>query len=232
MIKDIYHFIHNLRHSFAKRGKSIANMLRSRLIGVKYVHPNYAFLPRLNPGDVMIDVGTGPDPDLSKFLINEYQMECYAVDPTRKHSQTLRDLQAKVQGFHYLPYALGKYDKIVPFFESITNISGSILPTHRNVLDDPTTTYRVKMITLVQLLETIGRPNISLLKIDVEGAEYGIINALEMDWILPIKQIIVEFHHNIVGTFSWSDTRQAIAKLESMGMKAFVYNRRDCLFYW
>jgi hypothetical protein len=60
------------------------------MLRLRDVPPNYTFCERFKAGDVALDIGVGDNPDFSKHLIMRYRMECFAVDPTRKHSAALR----------------------------------------------------------------------------------------------------------------------------------------------
>ena len=217
---------------FAATTRATRHKLTAVRIGLTCIPPNYAFIPKFRPGDVVIDVGTGDDPDLSKSIIATYGLECYAVDPTHKHANALQELERQLPGFHYLPYALGARSGEREFHESTVNVSGSLLPGHRNVVNDPTVSYMVDVVTLEDLLRIIGAEHVALMKIDIEGAEYDLVQCLDAPALRRIKQLIVEFHHDIVSGIVWEDTQRAIAGVKKCGMKAFVYNGRDCLFYW
>jgi FkbM family methyltransferase len=214
------------------KGLILQKSLQAKMIGVKQIPPNYAFLERFHPSDAAIDVGIGNDPDFSKYLINTYNMECFGVDPTHKHIDALRQLESEMPKFHFLSYALGPENGKIKFFESHINVSGSMLERHRNVLNDPTICYDVDMITTEELLSKISKDNIAIMKIDLEGAEYRVVERLEASTLKRIDQLLIEFHHDIVEDYTWHDTKMAIRTIEDIGMKSFVYNGRDCLFYW
>lgn len=214
------------------RGRRAVRDFRARRLGLVRVEPNYGFLERFGPGDVAIDIGVGDDPDLSRHLIEHYRLECFAVDPTRKHAQALQAIARTTEHFHYLPYALGPKNETVEFHESTVNVSGSLLRGHGNVVNDPCVRYDVEMITLERLLETIGSETIGILKIDTEGAEYATIDSLSGQELRRIRQIMVEFHHDRIAGVTWSDTSRAIRAMRRHGMKSLLYNGRDCLFYW
>lgn len=216
----------------AAEARSAIRRLKEMRLGLERVPPNYAFRARFRSGDVAVDVGTGDDPDLSRYLIANYGLECFAVDPTRKHAPALKALERELAGFHYLPYALGPQCCKVRFYESKVNVSGSVLLDHRNIVNDPVVSYSVDMVTLEELLRIVGKDDIALMKIDIEGAEYDLIRSLDLSLLRRIRQLIVEFHHGTVAGITWRDTGRSIARVERSGMKAFVYNGRDCYFHW
>jgi hypothetical protein len=70
------------------------------------------------------------------------------------------------------------------------------------------------------------------MKIDIEGAEFDFIKALDLSLLNKVKQLIIEFHHDTIVNISLNDTKEAVARIKKSGMKAFSYNGRDYLFYW
>jgi len=204
----------------------------TKAIGAKFVRPNYAFFENFQQGDVAIDVGIGDDPDFSKYLIYNYKMESFGVDPTRKHSCGLQCIEKAIPEFHYLPYALGTEDGRITFFEPAIYDSGSVLESHLNMIRDSYTSYPVEMVTLGTLLQIVNKEHIAIMKIDIEGYEFELIDHLDGETLKPISQLIIEFHHGTVKRYTFKDTIQAIKKIEGFGMKSLLFNGRDCLFYW
>jgi hypothetical protein len=133
---------------------------------------------------------------------------------------------------HFLTLALGPRNESRIFYESQLNVSGSLLKEHRNIYNDPIKTYEVQVVTLNKLLQNCGNAPVAIMKIDIEGEEYELIKSILRDDLQKIRQLIVEFHHDIVKTYSMADTFKAIKTIEDLGMKSILYNRRDCLFYW
>ena len=82
------------------------------------------------------------------------------------------------------------------------------------------------------MLDMVGRLEIALIKIDIEGAEFELFESLDLDVLSRVRQLLVEFHHDIVSGVTWSDTQAVVNRIKSSGMKARIYNGRDCLFYW
>lgn len=201
-------------------------------LGIRQVKPNYAFLDKFKPGDVAIDIGVGNDPDFSRLLIDAYKMDCFAVDPTRKHAAALKKIEDELPTFHYRPFALGPENGETRFFESRDNVSGSLLNTHRNIVNDQVIGYDVEMITMDNLFDAIGVDKAAIVKIDVEGVEYQVIKTLSRSTLNRMEQLIIEFHHETVPEYTAADTKAAIKHINGFGMKSLVYNGRDCLFYW
>jgi hypothetical protein len=75
------------------------------------------------------------------------------------------------------------------------------------------------------VINELGHDRIDLLKMDVEGAEYEIIEDMRKSGIRP-RQVLVEFHHR------WPEigvkrTRETMQTLSDIGYKLFYTSARD-----
>lgn len=79
-------------------------------------------------------------------------------------------------------------------------------------------------------MNELKHTNIDLLKINIEGGEYDIINDLA-ESNLSIKQIVLEFHHRFTG-FKLAQTKNAVKILSGMGYEIFhiADNRKEYSF--
>lgn len=195
--------------------------------------PNYVFHGPVTAADIVLDVGTGDDPDFSRLMVSNYRARCVCVDPTRKHAPALSAIAAAEPLIEFLPYALGPTSGHVEFFESDKNMSGSLLVGHQNISREAHTAYSVRQVTLAELADLVAPgAKIAIAKIDTEGAEYELVENTTSDDLRRFGQLIIEFHHGRVQGITRRDTLKAIAKMEAHGMKSLLFNGRDCLFYW
>jgi FkbM family methyltransferase len=154
------------------------------------------------------------------------------VEPTRKHHRALDGVvEASGGRFSYVPRALALHGPRLTFHESEVNISGSILDDHVNVRRDRTLTYDVETVTIEGLFELFGLARIDLLKLDVEGAEYALLDAVAPDTLTRLGQLIVEFHDHCVPRFTPRDTRRIIRRLEHAGFAAYSADGINYLFF-
>jgi hypothetical protein len=72
------------------------------------------------------------------------------------------------------------------------------------------------------LMKELGHESIDLLKLNIEGSEYGVINDIATN-NLQVKQICVEFHHALED-YQLRDTIETIGTLRKMGFKFFGRN--------
>ena len=76
---------------------------------------------------------------------------------------------------------------------------------------------RFPVIQLSTAMQLQGHSRIDVLKMDIEGAEYAVIEEIVREKI-SVTQLLVEFHHRLssVGT---DKTRKALAQLEKYEMR-------------
>jgi FkbM family methyltransferase len=199
-------------------------------MGLHRWSPNYAVQPQLSNGACVIDVGVGDHPDFSEELARVFGARCLLVDPTRKHANVLNAWCDRDRRFGYLCAAVGATPGRMQFFESRRDVSGSIFSTHRNIAAGDVDTYEVPVVTLDDLLRQVGG-HIDVLKLDVEGAEFEVLQKASPDALARINQILVEFHDGTIPEFSRRDRDSAIRPLVAAGFKAVEYNGRDVLFF-
>src|SRR5262249_32599303 len=187
-------------------------------------------LPQLSSGACVVDVGVGDHPDFAKELAGKFGARCLLVDPTRKHSDVLNAWCDRDSRFQYLCAALGARSGRMQFFESRRDVSGSMFPTHRNIASGDVDAYEVPVVTLDDLLRRVGG-HIDVLKIDVEGAEFEVLEQAAPGALERIDQILVEFHDGTIPEFSRADRDGAMRPLMASGFDAVEYNGRDVLFF-
>jgi len=169
----------------------------------------------LSADSLVYSFGVGEDVSFDLQLIEQCGARVYAFDPTPQsiawvHSQVLPD------GFVFHPYGVAAFDGICRFLapENPAHVSHTILarPSLPGGLDLP-------VHRLLTIMKMLGHTSIDLLKMDIEGAEYQVINDLIECGIRP-RQLLVEFHHR------WPEvgiekTRTAIRDLNCAGYRIF-----------
>ncbi len=99
-----------------------------------------------------------------------------------------------------------------------------------SVLGDTEREHAASVQTLATIMKHLGHESIDLLKIDIEGGEYSVINDI-VDHRESIEQLLVEFHDRMVSDGE-QETREAIEKLDKAGFRLFHRSRRgfECSF--
>lgn len=170
----------------------------------------------LNSNSVVYSFGVGEDASFDIGLIERYGLVIHAFDPTPKSIEWV-----KRQGFSN-NFAMHNY--------GIAAIDGNILfnppdnPDHvsHTILDRPSTKARaisVPVKKLITIMQELGHAHIDIIKMDIEGAEYDVIEDIYKSNIRP-EQILVEFHHRFPG-IGIKKTKEAVDRIKSMGYGLF-----------
>jgi FkbM family methyltransferase len=217
--------------------KNIIEKLRiieAKKKGIQFSKPNYIYLEKFNTNSTIVDVGCADDPDFSIFIMNKYNCKCFGIDPTKKHFEALNNVELKYKNkFKHLPFAVATENGKLMFHESENNTSGSLLGKHTNIKNDLVTSYEVDTVNLVELKRLIldKGGKINFLKLDLEGAEYKLLeNIAPMD-LNDIEQIFIEFHHHCIEGITIKDTLLLVKKIENFGFKSFSIDNHNFLFY-
>ena len=212
--------------------KSSARLHRLKKLGIHRIPPNFLFLRDLiTPNATVIDVGCSYEAEFAVAMIERYGAKAVAVDPTMKHRPALAALADKyAHRFQHVPFAISSCNTTLTFYESRTNESGSILPDHVNAARDEVTSYEVKTLTPIALLDHIGLDSADILKLDIEGAEYDLLQSIRADDLAPFRQIFIEFHHHAVPRYSQADTRLLVEKLCAYGYTSYSFDDHNYLF--
>lgn len=82
---------------------------------------------------------------------------------------------------------------------------------------------KIETKTLGEFCRNNNIGGISLLKIDIEGAEIEVLNSLEKEYLLAIPQITVEFHEYYNESLKHA-TYDCIKRLKSIGFRKIVFS--------
>lgn len=170
----------------------------------------------LNSDSVIYSFGIGEDMSFEMDLIEDLDCEIFAFDPTPKSIDWLNK-QTLSRNLTLYDFGVGGEDGYVDFYQPVNTdyVSCSTIEAD-HLKSEP---IEVKMKTLETIMGLLGDDKIDLLKMDVEGSEYEVISEIVKKKI-KINQILVEFHHRF-SSFDFSDTEEAIEKLNNMGYKLF-----------
>lgn len=171
---------------------------------------------QLDADAVVYSFGIGEDASFDIALIEKFGLTVHAFDPTPKSLAWV-----KRQGFP---------DRFVLHEFGIADSDGAVSfhppenPDHVSctILDRAATRHQAISVPVKRLsgiMAILGHPSLDLLKMDVEGAEYGVIEDLAKSGIRP-RQLLVEFHYRFAGVGIFR-TRKAAGTLRSMGYALF-----------
>jgi FkbM family methyltransferase len=107
-------------------------------------------------------------------------------------------------------------------------VSGSLDASHEYV--EGGERIETQTVDLDTLLAQAGRKDCDILKLDVEGAEYALLEALVASGrIRAARQVLVEFHHGVT-RHTLDDTRRIVASMTAAGFRLMHSENRNYIF--
>lgn len=156
----------------------------------------------LGPGDVAIDCGANLGA-ITRIMAKN-GAEVHAFEPNPDAFRVLRARTADMPNVHCHNEAVLDHDDTLTLYLHVNyklnperfSSRSSLIAEKRNV--DETGGVQVRVIDLVAFIERLGKP-IKLLKVDIEGAEYALLNGLIDRGVMDrIEAVYVETHaHSI-----------------------------------
>ena len=208
------------------RGKRLLKQLIGRDVWIyrsircrTIVAGSWAFCPDALPpsGAVVYSLGVGSDTNLDSLLIQDHGATVFAFDPTAAEWVAQAGLPP---AFRFAPVAVGDVDGMVRFYPRVDRRGRRSTEMFTTVRDPRAGDgFELPMRRLDALMAELGHDGIDLLKMDVEGSEYGILEQV-LDRRIPVGQLLVEFHHRFPG-IGPAATRRAVERLKRAGWRLF-----------
>ena len=176
---------------------------------------------RLGPESIVYSVGIGDDISFDLDLVRQIGVTVHAFDPTPESLAWLEGT-ALPDSFVVHGVALSARDGELALYPHANPdyVSSSILPV-AHVSPDA---VRVPGRRLATLMEELGHAHVDLLKMDIEGAEYEVLEDILASGV-DVRQLLVEFHHRFPQV-GMGRTRDAIRSLREAGYALFTVSSR------
>lgn len=168
--------------------------------------------------------GIGKDITFELELIAQFNCSVYIFDPSPTGQNTINNIINLPSKLHYYPIALSKTDGMVKFSYPKNIEEGSYTIKREN-------DNNIINFTCNRLSTLVGNNNhneIELLKIDIEGFEYEVLEDM-INNKLKVRQICVEFHH-FFENIQKAKTKKMIKLLENKGYVLYHKKGTDYSF--
>lgn len=194
----------------------------------------------LAPSPLLIDCGLGRDISFPAAFLARFGGAVVGIDPNpeslayaRLHCPAGMHIVAKAlwtKAGETLTFNMPREQRALP--AGADGISGSLIESHAYVKGGDR--LAVTTTTFDEVLRDSQRTECDILKLDIEGAEYNVLEALCVSRDLAkVKQLLVEFHHRATH-YTAADTDAAVTRVQQVGFRLmhvegrnYIFRRRD-----
>jgi FkbM family methyltransferase len=180
----------------------------------------------LGPCSIVVDAGAHRG-EFSSALVNQFKCRCYLVEANPILAAALRDdarFEASVEA------ALGVRDGNTKFFLRDNPEAASVFACDG---EQAVAALDVEVVSLPTLMHRFDLDRIDVLKLDIEGSEFEILQQTPDDLLKNIHQITVEFHDAIPpfsGRGLYQQTRERLGELGFTCCPIAIRTHGDVLF--
>jgi len=178
---------------------------------------------KIRPGSILYSLGVGEDISFDLAMIDKYQVQIYAFDPTPVSIEWIRNQKLPEQ-FHFFDYGIASFDGTAMFYARKDAEQGTYSMLERR--KRKTAGVEMSFRRLGTIMNELGHKKIDILKMDIEGAEYEVIDDL-LAASISIDQLLVEFHHKKFKNVGVLDTKRTIKKLQKNNFRIFSVSHRQ-----
>jgi len=177
----------------------------------------YVCTENLNENSIVYSFGVGDNIAFDEDLINRFHCNVYGFDPTPKSVEYIKKKKPQ-RWFKFFEYGISYFDGIIKFYLPKNPDHVSCATFNRWGYDEAKNRpIEVPVKKLSTISKELGHSKINVLKFDIEGSEYDILDdVLSSD--LEIDQILIEFHHRFKA-IGIDKTKTAIRGLNHAGYK-------------
>ena len=172
----------------------------------------------INKDSIIYSIGIGEDVSFDVDIIEKYGCKVFAFDPTPKSvNWVYKNVSNKNFNFSPIGISNEKGTKLFYLPKKSNHVSGSLkkISTVNKQM-----AVELEFDTLKNQMIKNNHHKIDLLKMDIEGSEYDVIDSI-LKCKIEIDQLLVEFHPHLVQN-GREKTKSSIYKLEKFGFKCFA----------
>lgn len=219
------------KYLFIKKRRLLRNFTRKELDVLDDINiinvGNYLLNKNLiNNNSIIYSFGIGQSISFEESISNQFNCKVFCYDPTSLAVNYMDNKKYNKGLIHYKDFGIWNEDKKIKFFhqskDDHKNTGGSITNLFENESFDLLQCYKLKTI-----MEQNNHKTVDILKLDIEGAGFEVLEDIINDKIYP-KQIVVEFEYSEddkidINKFNnWSNRlRNLIGELRKLSYKCY-----------
>lgn len=172
----------------------------------------------------IVSAGIGEDITFDLALVERFGCHILALDPTPKAVAYIERMNPG-SNFRFQAYGLAEKDGNISLVPP-DNPNYASYSLTQNTISSQIVSFPAK--SLKTILAETGWAAFDLVKMDIEGSEYGVIDSIIHNCV-PIKQLCIEFHDKIAAGMGRSVT-DSIKQLENYGLKLIFKESHNYTF--
>ena len=178
----------------------------------------------IDKNSIIFSLGVGDSVAFDMKLIETFKSTVYAFDPTPFAKEWIKK-QPSSENFNFFPWAVSGEDRLLEMYQRINRKGekSKVMWTEIRGDHDNPLVIQVESYSLDSIMKKLNVKKIDLLKMDVEGSEYEIIDTI-LDMNNKPSQLLVEFHHRFPN-IGFEKTNNAIKNLHKIGYRIFSVSK-------
>lgn len=176
----------------------------------------YWIIPQFSEKPIIYSAGVGKDISFELDLQKAYNADIFLFDPSPTGKRTMKSIRNK--SIRFFKKGIAEKSTVYSFSLPRKKEEGSYSISRNRSRNS------FECVSISDFFKKMKHSKINLLKMDIEGFEYGVIADILKNKI-PVEQIVLEFHHFLRG-ISYVKTIRAIRLLRYAGYK-LVYKDVD-----
>lgn len=172
----------------------------------------------LDRNSIVYSVGIGEEISFDEQLMAKTQCQVFGFDPTPRAKEFAEKKKKGLPNFHFVAAGLDIDSGVKTFYfpENSDFVSMSLTQ------DSSSGSLDVDFLSLQDAMEKMKHEWVDLLKLDIEGAEFGLIEHwLEKQYRPPVGQIWIEFHDAARAGREHVDPPDLARRFSSLGFVPF-----------
>mgnify|MGYP001814663903 CR=1 FL=1 len=181
----------------------------------------WTFIEELLDGDsIVYSLGVGDNIEFDLDLIDRFGVSVFAFDPT-PYAKDWVAAQTLPEEFVFKPWAASGQDGTLRLYRRVNKRGkrARVMWTAEGGAGDTDDFIDAPAYTIDSIMQKLQHERVDILKMDVEGAEYEILDGLAGARHPPL-QLLVEFHHRFPG-IGKARTAECIRRLKGLGYRIF-----------
>lgn len=175
----------------------------------------------LDESSVVYSFGVGEDISFDLKLIEQFKCSIHAFDPTPRSQKWFKTNNSS-ENIIFHTYGLSGSNNTIKLYEPSNDKYVSYSVMNKGLRGGGYIEAKVKNLSTI--MTSLDHDHVDLLKMDIEGSEYDVIDSLCDNLIIP-NQLLIEFHHRFSGV-GIKKTKRALSQLAGLGYKIFYVSNR------